>query len=213
MSIRIIIADDHAIVMDGLRALLRSEADLEVVGTADNGSAALDLIARHEPDLVLIDMAMPVMNGIEVMRAVLQRGLPPKFIVLSMHSTNTGVARALRSGASGYVLKESAGPELNAAIRTVISGDIYLSARLEEQRAEIEALLQVDGRTIDALTTREREVMQLIVNGRETTEIAEALNLSGKTVATYRSRIFMKLGVTNVAGLIRFAIEQGIEPL
>jgi DNA-binding NarL/FixJ family response regulator len=213
MSMQIVIADDHAIVIDGLRALLRYEKDIEVVGTADNGAAALELIIAHKPDLVLIDMAMPVMNGNDVMRASLQQGLAAKFIVLSMHSTNVGVARALRSGASGYVLKESAGPDLIKAIRAVMAGEIFLTARLEQERAAIESLLQVDGRSIDALTQREREVMQLIVNGRETSEIAEDLDLSGKTVATYRSRIFMKLGVTNVASLIRFAIEQGIEPL
>ncbi len=130
-----------------------------------------------------------------------------------MHSTAAGIARALRSGASGYVLKESAGPELLHAIHAVMAGEIYLSASLESERVMIEALMQSESRSVEMLSEREREVIQRIVNGRETGQIAGDMGLSIKTIATYRSRIMSKLGVTNVAGLIRFANEQGIEPL
>ena len=213
MSIRLVLADDHAIMIDGLRALLRDAHDIDVVATASNGADALDVILRDTPDLALIDMAMPVMNGAELMRKALAQAINCRFIVLSMHSRPASVARALRSGASGYVLKESAGPELLIAIETVMAGEVYLSRHIELDRARIEALLKIEGTPMSALSTREREVIRYIVHGHTTDEIAANLGVAAKTVATYRSRIMSKVGVTNIAGVIRFAIENGLESL
>lgn len=213
MSIRLVLADDHAIMIDGLRALLRDAHDIDVVATASNGADALDVILRETPDLALIDLAMPLMNGVDLMRTALAQGINCRFIVLSMHSRPTSVARALRNGASGYVLKESAGPELLTAIKTVMAGEVYLSRHIEPDRARIEALLKIDGTPMSALSTREREVIRHIVHGHTTDEIATDLGVAAKTIATYRSRIMSKVGVTNIAGVIRFAIENGLESL
>lgn len=213
MSIKLVLADDHTIVIDGLRALLRESPEFDVIGAVSNGADALNLILTRAPDLALIDMAMPGVNGNSVMKEAVRQGAICRFIVLSMHSSAMGVARALRNGASGYVLKEAAGSELLGAIRAVMAGDIYLSLRLEPERAAIEAMLQAESRSIDVLSARERDVTQRVVRGHETEQIASDMGISVKTVATYRSRIMSKLGVTNVASLIRFAIEQGIEPL
>ena len=156
---------------------------------------------------------MPTMNGAELMREALARVPSCRFVVLSMHSQSSTVARALRNGANGYVLKESAGPELLAAIEAVMAGEVYLSKRIEPNRAKIEALLQTDAASLDDLSARELEVIKLVVNGLSTDEIASRINVASKTVATYRSRIMNKIGATNVAGIIRFAITNGIEPL
>lgn len=213
MKTSVLIADDHAVVRDGLRAILEATGTATVVGVAGSGREAIEQARALRPEVVLMDIAMPDLNGIEATER-LRRALPDvKVIILSMHATSEHVFRALRAGALGYLVKESAGSEVVEAVRAVAAGRRYLSQRIAD--------LVVDGylrghddshreSPIDRLSEREREVLQLVAEGNSSAEIGKLLFLSPKTVDTYRSRLMAKLGVSNLAGLIRFAVEHGI---
>jgi DNA-binding NarL/FixJ family response regulator len=216
MSITVFLADDHAIVRDGLRFLLESEGDIEVVGVAPNGREAVRQVTELAPDIVILDIAMPELNGIDA--AIQIRELCPsvQVIILSMHSTTEHVFRALQAGARGYLLKESAGVEVVEAIRTVLTGRRYLSQEISESMidAYVRQREAVETQSpLASLSPREREILQLVVEGKSSAEIADILFLSPKTVGTYRSRLMQKLGIEDLPTLIKFAIQHGLTSL
>ncbi len=216
MSITVVLADDHAIVRDGLKLLLDAQQDIEVLGGVSNGREAVQAVEQLHPDVVILDIAMPELNGIEATIQIREIHPTAEVIILSMHSAIEHVSRALKAGARGYLLKESAGVEVVNAVRTVHSGHRYLSQKISDQLIDDYVhqrdLAEVES-PLERLSAREREVLQLVVEGKSSAEIAETLFLSPKTVETYRSRLMQKLDISNVPSLVKFAIQQGITPL
>ncbi|UCG24592.1 MAG: response regulator transcription factor [Chloroflexota bacterium] len=216
MTITVFLADDHAIIRDGLRALLEKQLDIEVVGDATNGLDAVRLVGELEPDVVVIDIAMPQLNGIEATRQILNRLPSARVIVLSMFASEEHIYRALDAGASGYLVKESAGAEVATAVRHVAGGRRYFSQLISDKVFD-EFLRHhgksVEDRPLDRLTSREREILQLVVEGKSSAEVAVMLSLSPKTVDTYRSRLMKKLQIADLPGLVKFAIRHGLTPL
>lgn len=213
MTIRVVLADDHAVVRDGLRALLDAQPDIEVVGDAGSGVEAIKLVAKLQPHVVVMDIAMPELNGILASQEIMQLQPKTKIIILSMHSTSEHITRALQAGACGYLLKESAGSEVVDAVRTVQADQFFLSQKiLEKVLINIGAQDQASRmqNPLDRLSPREREVLQLVVEGRSNVVIGNLLSLSTKTVETYRSRLMKKLGIKNMPDLVKFAIKHGI---
>lgn len=211
MTIRVLLADDHAVVRDGLQALLRA-AGIEVVGAVGGGREAVRLALELRPDVALIDIAMPDMNGIEAARLLRERWPDARIVVLSMHANAEHVHRALAAGAAGYVLKESAGADVVAAVRAVHAGKRYLSTPLAQ--LERDAAVRADAASpLARLSARERQVLQLVAEGHSSAAIAARVHLSPKTVETYRSRVMKKLGVRDTAALVKFAIQHGITAL
>jgi DNA-binding NarL/FixJ family response regulator len=211
MKIRVLIADDHAMIRDGLAALLRDEERVEVVGTAADGREALRLARELRPDVVVMDIAMPEMNGVEALRELRAASPDARVLILSMFSTLEHVQQAFSAGAGGYLLKESAGAELKTAVEQVHSGRRYLSRQIEAHASVL--LARGAQRTpLESLSRRERQILQLVVEGRSSTEIGQTLHLSAKTVETYRSRLMQKLGVDGVPALVKFAIAHGLTP-
>ncbi len=213
MTIRVLLADDHGIVRDGLRVLLENESDMTVVGEAENGRQAIRQVSELCPDVVVMDIAMPELNGIDATHSVLEICPDTRVVILSMLSTTEHIFRAFQSGARGYVLKESAGVELVAAIRSVHAGTHYLSRKISDISTEDFLFPQPASRTkspLERLSTREREILQLVAEGNTSAEIADLLSLSPKTVETYRSRIMHKLDVHGLPELIKFALQNGI---
>jgi DNA-binding NarL/FixJ family response regulator len=211
--IDIVLADDHAIVCDGLRALIERQSDLRVVAIARDGWEAIRLTEDFAPAVLVMDIAMPNLNGIEAANRITARPGAPRIVIHSMHATNEHVHRAFEAGALGYLLKESAGWELLDAIGTVVRGKRYVSFNLREQ---VRDLLASDGPVtsrLASLSARERDVLQLVVEGNSSAKVAELLHLSPNTVDTYRSRVMHKLGVGDITGLVRFAIQHGITVL
>jgi DNA-binding NarL/FixJ family response regulator len=216
MSITVFLADDHAVVRDGLRSLLEAQPDIKVIGDAANGREAVRQVVQLCPDVVVLDIAMPELNGIEAAKQIRETDPSAQIIMLSMYSSAEHVFRALQAGARGYLLKESGGTDVVQAVRAVLAGRRYLSEEISEgmiddyilQRQVVEA-----ESPLAQLSSREQEVLQLVVEGKSSAEIAEALFLSPKTVGTYRSRVMQKLGVNDLPGLIKFAILHGLTPL
>jgi DNA-binding NarL/FixJ family response regulator len=216
MSITVFLADDHAVVRDGLRVLLEARPDIRVIGDAANGREAVRRVAQLRPDVVVMDIAMPELNGIEAAREIGRVCPSTQVIILSMHSTTEHVFQALQAGARGYLLKESAGIEVVNAVRAVHADRRYLSQKISEglvdnyvcQRQAAEAKSP-----LARLSPREREVLQLVVEGNSSAEIAHILSLSPKTVETYRSRLMHKLDIGDLPGLVKFAIQHGLTPL
>ncbi len=212
MTISILLADDHAILRDGLRALLQTQPDLRVLDAVTDGHAAVERARALCPDVAVMDIAMPRLNGIEAAKQICAECPQTKIIILSMHAGAEHIRRALRAGALGYLLKESAGAEVIAAIRAVHAGKRYLSEKISE--TIVDDYTRARGQNaLDQLSAREREVLQLVVEGKSSKAIAKTLGLSAKTVETYRSRLMQKLGVKNLTDLIRFAIQNGVTPL
>jgi len=204
------IADDHGVVAEGLRHLVEAQPDMEVVAVVEDGREAVRMAGEAGPDVVLMDLSMPELNGADATRAIVQRDPRCRVIVLSMYAEREYVRRALKAGAIGYVVKRSAAKEVVDAIRSAHAGERYLSPRVAdvllegpEERAD----------PLGKLSAREREVLQLIAEGRTGAEIAERLALSQKTVETYRARLIEKLGIRDVPGLVRLAIQNGLVPL
>ena len=210
MTIRLFLADDHAVVRDGLQLLLESQGDLTVVGLAANGREAVKHIQRLRPDVALLDIAMPELNGIEAAQQIGELCPETRVIILSMHATREHILRALQAGARGYLLKESAGAEVAAAVRAVVEGRRYLSQKIADAVVEEFAAGMRPPDPLDSLTPREREILQLVVEGKSSAEIAAALVLSPKTVDTYRSRLMQKLGLPDLPALVKFAIQHGL---
>jgi DNA-binding NarL/FixJ family response regulator len=213
VPITVLLVDDHSVVRDGLRFLLEAEGDIEVVGGAANGREAVQSVRRLNPDVVIMDLAMPELNGTEATLQIHETSPATQVLILSMHSTAEHIFRALQAGAQGYLLKESAGPEVVTAVRTVHSGKRYLSQKIAQTVIDDYIRERHASSPLDSLSSRERQILQLIVEGKSSSETAKTLFLSPKTVETYRSRMMHKLGVDDFAGLVRFALQHGLTPL
>jgi DNA-binding NarL/FixJ family response regulator len=211
--IRVVVAEDHTIVRQGIVALLSTRDDIEVVGEAEDGRAALREVARTHPDVLVMDLAMPALNGVDATRQVRKEAPSTRVLVLSMHGGEEHVRPAIRAGASGFLLKGSGLSDLVAAIRAVAVGDAFFSPSV----AKILLRDATHGEPADEarppgaeLTSREREVVQLVAEGMSSPEIAALLHLSPKTVENHRARIMAKLDIRDVAGLVRYAIRVGL---
>lgn len=215
MSVRILLADDHKIVREGLRSLLERERDIEVVAEAEDGYQALKLVQERSPKVVVIDVAMPGLNGIETTRRIVQGYPNTRVVALSMHSDRLLVGRMLAAGASGYLLKDCAFEELASAIRVVAAGRTYLSPVIVDivVKDYFTRHQMSDSAAASDLTEREREVLQLLAEGGTAKEIAEQLHVTAKTVETHRERIMQKLNLHGVAQLTKFAIREGFTSL
>jgi len=208
--IRIYIADDHTIVRDGLAVMLQIHSDIKVVGAGNYGRQAVKEVTSLRPDIVIMDVAMPNLNGIEA--TMLLRDTVPevKTIMLSMYATREHIFRALQAGAKGYLLKNSAGSELVNAIRVVQSGQRYLSQKIVDAMADGYWQKTHDAGPLEGLSAREREVLQLVGEGHSSVQIAVILSLSPKSIETYRSRLMQKIGVNDLPGLVKFCIHHGL---
>ena len=210
-AVRVLLADDQRLVRHGLRMILRAEPDIEVVGEAPDGAAAVEAARQAEPDVIVMDIQMPRMSGLDATRAIRQSGLNAKVLILTMHAESQYLLPLLEAGGSGYVLKAGADTELIEAIRTVHRGEVFLYPAATK--------LLVDGyldrstredEPFDGLTEREREVLKLVAEGYSGTEIAEQLVISPNTVDTYRERIMQKLGLRHRYELVRYALRKGM---
>ena len=210
--ISIILADDHTVVRQGLRTLLESDPELHVSGEASDGLQAISLVEKLRPDVLVLDLIMPGMNGIEVARQVKSRFPQTRVVILSMHANEAYVLEALRAGALGYVLKESQGSELIRAIHEAHNGQHYLSAPLSERAIEVyvQKTKEISQDPFERLTPREREVLQLAAEGHTNADIGERLSLSSRTIEMHRSNLMHKLGLNTQTDLIRYALKRGI---
>jgi DNA-binding NarL/FixJ family response regulator len=215
MSLRILLADDHKITRQGLRSLLEKQQDMEVVAEAEDGREAIRLAAEMAPDVVIMDITMPDLNGVEATKQILAKSPDIKIIGLSMHSDTVFVTEMLKSGAAGYLIKDCAFEELVRAIRTVIDNKVYLSPSISGVVVEdyIQRLSQTNFTGPDILSDREREVLQLMAEGNSTKRIAAKLHISVKTVETHRRQIMNKLDIHTVAELTKYAIRKGLTSL
>ncbi len=213
MTVKVLIADDHAVVRDGLRALLEADPEITVVGDASDGRQAVSQVLALNPDVVIMDISMPDVNGIEATRLLLERNPQLKVIILSILGTTEHVFRALQAGARGYLLKESAGREVVEAVLAVAQGKRYLSQPISDTLVTDyvrQRELAAEKSPLETLSAREREILKLVLEGKSSAEIGKQLFLSAKTVETYRSRMMRKLGVSDLPGLVKFAIQHGL---
>ncbi|HJQ99491.1 MAG TPA: response regulator transcription factor [Candidatus Polarisedimenticolaceae bacterium] len=208
---RILLADDHTLVRAGLRALVESIEGAEVVGESGEGREALEMIGTLRPDVALLDIGMPGLNGLEVARRAAEASPRTRVIILSMHAEDTYVRQALRAGVAGYLLKGAAVSELPLALQSVMRGETYLTPRVSQ--VVVSEMLR-DGPSeadpLQGLTDRQREILQLIAEGKSTKEIASVLDVSVKTVETHRARLMERLNIRDVPGLVRFALKAGL---
>ncbi len=210
MSIRVLLVDDHAVVRDGVGYLLDAQSDIEIVGGVETASQAVSHAVQDRADIVIMDISLPGLSGIEATQQVLDARPEAQVLILSMHSSPEHVYQAFRAGAHGYVLKESAGKELVDAVRVVHAGRTYLSDKLSGSVVEQYLRERRTVSPLESLSTRERQVLELIVEGYSSIEVASSLSLSPKSVDTYRSRIMRKLGIGDLPGLVKFAIRHGL---
>ena len=213
MNIRVLLADDHAVVRDGLRALLDLQEDISVIGDATDGRQAVSEAERLLPDVVVMDIAMPGLNGIEATERICEAHPGVRVLILSMHATAEYIYRALQAGAQGYLLKESAAADVVDAVRALYAGRRYFSYKISDMLVNDYLLEPRLVSPLESLSLREREILQLIVEGKTNAEAATQLSLSVKTVETYRSRLMHKLGIGDLPALVKFAIQHGITPL
>lgn len=212
MKIKVALVDDHAIIREGLRVLLEGSGAVKVVGEAANGRDCLAMLEAWQPQVVVMDISMPELNGIETTLEIVRKWPKIKVVMLSVHSTAEHVYQALAAGASGFVLKESIGKELLAAIRSAHCGRHYLSEKIKA--ASWSPVSPLAGKSpLESLSKRERQVLQLVVESNTSLEIAAKLDLSVKTVETYRSRLMQKLGVHDIPALVKFAVQHGLTTL
>jgi len=212
-TIRIVLADDHTVVRKGLRLLLENQPDFTVVADAADGREAVALVELHTPDVVVMDVAMPILNGIEAARQICAKMPQTSIVFLSMHADEGYVLKALKSGARAYLLKDSADHDLIAAVKAVSEGKAFFSPAISKMLVEDYMRQMQDRRVEDSfelLTTREREVLQLFAEGRNSKDVASLLNLSMHTVETHRGNIFQKLNLHSTAELILYAIRKGV---
>ena len=210
-GIRVLLADDHALVRSGIRLVLQTFAGVQVVAEAENGRAALDLVEKLHPDVALLDISMPELNGMDTAARIRSRFPQTRVVILSVHAGEEYVTQALRAGASGYLLKDATPMELEFALRSVARGETYLSPDIAG--AIVEKILRHGASAtgpLDAITPRQREILQLIAEGRSTKEIAARLDVSIKTVETHRALLMERLGIHDIAGLVRFAVRTGL---
>jgi two-component system, NarL family, response regulator NreC len=212
-SLRIVLADDHTIVRHGLRLVLERQPDFAVLGEASNGREAIDLVARENPDVVVMDIGMPILNGIEATKRITEERPKTMVVILSVHSDESYILKALRSGARGYLLKDSADTDLIQAIRAVCAGKAFFSPRVSKVLAD-DYLRQIQQQGVedpyDLLTPRERELLQLIVELKSTKEIAGILGISPRTIDTHRGNLMQKLNVHSIPELILYAVRKGV---
>ena len=209
--IRIVLADDHTLVRAGMRALLASVPGVEILAECGDGWEALELIGKHRPDVALLDIGMPGLNGLEVAKRVTQESPRTRVVILSMYADASYVRQALRAGVAGYLVKGAAVAELPLALDSVMRGETYLTPKVSQ--TVVKDLLSEAGgerHPLESLTQRQREILQLIAEGRSTKEIAHLLEVSVKTVETHRVRLMDRLGIHDVAGLVRFALKAGL---
>lgn len=210
--IRLILIDDHRLVRQGIRSLAERAGDIDVVGESDGGEKAIALVEALRPDVVLLDISMPEMNGLQVLERFLATAPRVRVVILSMHSDDATVQRALKLGARGYLLKSALSEELLIAIRAAYRDEVYLSPAVS--RSLLDGFVQaLPESPVDLLTARERQILQLIAEGHTNPEIARLLSLSVKTVEKHRTSLMEKLDIHDVAGLVRFAVKQGIVSL
>lgn len=208
---RVLLADDHTLVRAGIRGLIEDLPGVSVVAETGDGRMALELISKHRPDVALLDITMPGLNGLEIAGRVAKRSPSTRVLILSMHAGEEYVAQALHAGVAGYLLKDAAAAELELALQAVARGEVYLSPQISRQLVErYRASEAPHTDPLHGLTPRQRETLQLIAEGRSTKEIAALLNLSVKTIETYRSQIMDRLEIRDVPGLVRFAIRCGL---
>ena len=208
---RVLLADDHTLFRQGVRSLLDRIAGVTVVGESGDGRDALDMIDRLRPEIALLDITMPGLNGLEVAGRVAKASPATRVVILSMHAGEAYVAQALRAGVSWYLLKDAAAEELEMALRAVMRGETYLSPAVS--RHVVDGFLgraAVDGEPLAKLTARQREILQLIAEGKNTKEIATLLSVSVKTVETHRAQLMERVGIRDIAGLVRLAIRSGL---
>ena len=212
--VRVILADDHTLVRAGIRALLEKLPEVKVLGEASNGREALELVKTHKPDVVLMDITMPGLNGLEAAARMAKEFPVVRVIILSMHNNEEYYWRALKAGAAGYLLKKAATAELSAALQQVIRGEIYLSQEISTRLLKKFPLQGIADRKspFEQLTGRQREILQLIAEGQNTKQIAEILKISPKTVEYHRMKLMTGLNVHDVPGLVRFALRVGLIP-
>lgn len=213
MTVRLVLADDHHVVRRGLRALLDAQIDFLVVGEAADGIQALELVEQQQPEILIVDLMMPNLNGLEVVRRISQSQSPTRCIVLSMQSAESYILKALHNGAWGYVLKDSTDQDLIQAVQQVAAGSHYLSPSISQHAIDLyihkaRESLPVD--PLDRLTNREREILQLSAEGLTSPDIAARLTISPRTVETHRANLMSKLGLNSQTDLIRFAIKHGL---
>jgi DNA-binding NarL/FixJ family response regulator len=214
-DIKIVIVDDHKLFRIGLRQILERQHEIKVVGEASNGFDAVDIVKDLQPDLVLIDISMAQLNGIEAARKIIADNPEVKTMILSMHADRRYILESLRAGVRGYLLKDSAPEELLSAIKKVMQNQFYLSPKINEQVIAGFMQMAVPETTspFSSLSSREREVLQLIAEGKSTHQVAEKLNVSAKTIETHRMHIMDKLNIHTIAELTRYAIREGLSPL
>jgi DNA-binding NarL/FixJ family response regulator len=209
--VRVLLADDHILVRAGLRKLLESLPNIEVVGEASDGLALLELAARMQPQLILMDIAMPGLNGLEATGRITKSWPDMRVLILSMHQNSEYIRQALRQGAVAYLLKDSAPMELELALKAVLNGETYLSPAVSKGVvSDYVQRLRNEEQPIDVLTPRQREVLQLIAEGQSTKDIARRLDLSVKTVETHRTQLMKQLDIHEVTGLVRYALRAGL---
>jgi two-component system response regulator NreC len=215
MIIKILLADDHKIIREGLRSLLEKQTDMEVVAEAQDGFTTVRLVQKLAPNVVIMDIGMPEMNGIDATRQIIHESPGVKVIALSMHSDRRFVLQMLKAGASGYLLKDSAFEELITAIHTVVMGQPYLSPKVTDVvvKEYLHGLAKHETTVFTALTAREREVLQLLAEGKTTKQIASALTVSVKTIETHRQQLMEKLNIHSIAELTKYAIREGLTSL
>ena len=213
--INILLADDHKLLIDGLRSLLDKQAEIQIVGVAKDGLETVTLAQECKPDIILLDISMPRLNGLDAAAKILRETPGIKIIFLSMHADRRYIQEAIRIGARGYILKESAANEVIEAIHTVQKGELYLSHAVRELvlHEYIEWIKEGDNNSYSPLSVREREVLQLLAEGKTTKDIADMLNVSVKTVESHRKQIMDKLNLHSIAELTKYAIRAGLTQL
>jgi len=215
MKVKILIADDHRLFRDGLKALLEKQADIQVIGETSDGIATVKAAIEKKPDIILMDISMPELNGIEATRRIIERQPATRIIILSMHSDQRYITECLKAGAAGYILKDCPTKELLEAIHSVVLKQIYLSSQITESvvRDYVNINKGSNNAVFNVLSQREREVLQLLAEGKSTKQIAEKLSVSVKTIETHRKQIMDKLNIHNIAQLTKYAIKEGITSL
>ena len=212
-SIQVILVEDHHLVRAGIRSLLNTISGITVIAEASNGREALEKLAKHKPDVALVDIAMPDMSGLEVTEKVTSQYPDVRVVILSMYSDEEYVRQALRAGASGYVLKDAHKEELELALKSVAEGGMYLSHAVSKHIVDYLRRAGEETQRLEQLTDRQKEILRMIAEGSTTKEIAHALSLSAKTVETHRAHLMERLDIHDLAGLVRYAIQVGIVSL
>lgn len=209
-KITVLLADDHTVVRQGLRALLSAEVDIEVVGEAENGRQAVQMAQRLSPDIIVLDIAMPQLNGLEAARQIIHEGLPTKVLMLSSYGDDEYVQQLAELGASGYLMKQTAATDLIKAIREASRGNAYFSPSISKRLLDLCRNGRKNSKQNVELTSRELEVLQLVAEGNGNKQIASVLNLSIKTVEKHRQKLMNKLNIHDIAGLTHYAIAHGV---